>query len=70
MLKHLCASGRGNLVLPLFCLAAVIANQAIFRLGAMSPLWTVVLVLAIAALYWFAPEFDQPEAMHRVDLCV
>ncbi len=49
-------------MLPLFCLAAVVANQAVFRLGAMSPLWAIVLLLTIGALYWLAPEFANPTA--------
>jgi hypothetical protein len=48
------------LVLPLFCLAAVVANQAVFRFGAMSPIWVCVLLLTIGALYWVAPDFTNP----------
>ena len=47
-------------MLPLFCLAAVVANQAVFRFGAMSPLWMFVLLLTIGALYWVAPDFTNP----------
>jgi hypothetical protein len=49
-------SRRANLALPLFCLAAVVANQAVFRLGVMSALWTVALLLTLAGLYWFAAD--------------
>jgi hypothetical protein len=55
------ANSRGNLVLPLFCLAAVVANQAVFRFGAMSPLWVLVLLLTVGALYWVAPDVTHPE---------
>jgi hypothetical protein len=57
------ARDRANLVLPLFCLAAVVANQSVFRLGAMSSLWTIVLLLTIGALYWFAPDFEKPTGL-------
>jgi hypothetical protein len=49
---------RSNLVLPLFCLAAVVANQAIFRLGAMPPVWALILLLTLALLYQLVPQFD------------
>ncbi len=52
------ARGRANLALPLFCLGAVVANQSVFRLGAMSPLWTVLLLLTVGALAWLAPDFE------------
>ena len=49
---------RGNLLLPLFCLGAAVANQGLFRLGAMSSAWTAIFLLTIAALYVLAPQFD------------
>jgi hypothetical protein len=56
---------KANFGLPLFCLAAVTANQSVFRLGAMSPLWPIALALAIGALAWFAPDFMMPEKRAR-----
>ena len=54
------ADSRNNLVLPFYVLATVVANQAVFRLGAMSPLWTLLLLLTIGALCWLAPDFKSP----------
>lgn len=59
---------RANLALPLFCLAAVVANQSVFRLGALSPAWAVILLLTIGALCWFAPDFEMPKLTPREPL--
>jgi len=48
---------RANFALPLFCLGAVVANQSVFRLGAMSPLWTGALLLTIGVAAWLLPDF-------------
>jgi hypothetical protein len=59
------SSYRCNLVLPFFCLGAVVANQSVFRLGAMSPMWVLGLALVIGALAWFAADFPMPAESAR-----
>jgi len=54
----------GNLAPPLFCLAAMAANQSIFRLGAMPFAVAVLAIAAVAAVAIMAPDV-RPEAPHR-----
>jgi hypothetical protein len=47
---------QGNLAASFFCLAAVVLNHSIFRLGAMPLAWAILLIVAIAALAIVAPN--------------
>ena len=49
---------RGNLLLPFFCAVAVVGNHAIFHLGSMPFVWTLLLVLTVVLLAIMAPQFD------------
>jgi len=51
-------SGRaGNFFLSFFCLGTVVFNHSLFRFGAMSRLWPVLLLLTIAAIAILVPQF-------------
>jgi hypothetical protein len=47
-----------NLLPAWFCLVALAANHAVFRLGALSPLWAAATVLVLAAVVLLAPNLD------------
>src|ERR1700688_4544762 len=49
---------KGNLAPAFFCLAALVANHSIFRLGAMPLIWPVLIVLALGAIILLAPNID------------
>jgi hypothetical protein len=59
---------QANLALPFFVLGAVVANQAMFRLGAMSPIWPLGLLLTIVLLYVFAPGMPPLVSQARAPL--
>ena len=46
----------GNLAVPFFLLAAVVANQSVFRLGALPFVWAALLVAGIAFVALAAPD--------------
>jgi hypothetical protein len=46
----------GNLAAPFFLLIAVVANQSVFRLGALPLGWAVLLVASVAFVAWAAPD--------------
>ena len=47
-----------NVVPAFFCLITIAANHAVFRLGALSPIWTAASVLVLAAIFLLAPSLD------------
>jgi hypothetical protein len=53
--KHI---GGANMLPALFCLAGIALNHAVFRLGALSPLWTVATVSVLGAIFLLAPNFE------------
>jgi hypothetical protein len=55
--KHI--SGA-NALPALFCLGAIAVNHSLFRLGALSPVWTVVTVFMLGAIFLLAPNLDLP----------
>lgn len=50
--------GRGNLLASFFCLALVVANHAIFRLGAMPWVWVLVVVVVLCVVALLAPTIE------------
>lgn len=46
----------GNLAASLFCVAAVVVNQSVFRLGALPLAWSVLFVAAVAFVAVTAPD--------------
>ncbi len=47
---------NGNLAAPFFLLAVVVANQSVFRLGALPLVWTALLVAGVAIVALAAPD--------------
>lgn len=57
----------GNLAAPLFCVAAVVINHSVFRLGAMPLAWAVLFVGAVALTAMTAPDVPlRPARMDRL----
>lgn len=54
MLRKQLASG--NLAAPLFCVAAVVLNQSVFRLGAMPLAWAALFIAAVAIVAFAVPD--------------
>jgi hypothetical protein len=48
--------GTGNLFAPYFCLAMLIANHSIFRLGALPEFWAVITIATIAIITFCTPN--------------
>jgi hypothetical protein len=57
----------GNQVPAFFCLAAIVANHSLFRLGEMSWAWAVTIVVVISLIAGLAPQLEFPGRIPRIN---